>query len=49
MSDVFSLFDQAVDAQKFDTVDEGKGSRLRLSSVIRSTRRSRKSRSTSRI
>jgi hypothetical protein len=33
MSDVFSLFDEAVDAQKFDTVDEGKGSRL--STLIR--------------
>ena len=33
MSDVFSLFDEAVDANKFDTVDEGKGSRL--STLIR--------------
>lgn len=28
MSDVFSLIDEAVDAEKFDKVDEGKGSRL---------------------
>ncbi len=35
MSDVFSLFDEAVDAQKFDTVDEGKGSRL--STLIRAS------------
>ena len=33
MSDVFSLFDEAVDAQKFDNVDESKGSRL--SNLIR--------------
>ena len=33
MSDVFSLFDEAVDAQKFDNVDETKGSRL--SNLIR--------------
>ena len=35
MIDVFSLFDEAVDAQKFDTVDEGKGSRL--STLIRAS------------
>ena len=35
MSDVFSLFEEAVDANKFDTVDEGKGSRL--SNLIRAS------------
>ncbi len=33
MSDVFSLIEEEVDAKKFDSVDEGKGSRL--SSLVR--------------
>ena len=33
MSDVFSLFDEEVDAQKFDNVDETKGSRFPISSA----------------
>ena len=34
MSDVFSLFDEAVDAQKFDNVDEGKVPAFPISSAI---------------